>query len=135
MDRDVEIAYIKETIKSKDAILMSLARKIEVLGYERWVLRKLPEADNSNIQQLKDVEEDLIGMRKREDRLAAEVTELKGDLSALKNPKENGCVNPPVQGINCFLLFFPFLFLFLFLLFLPINIFITLLLLVRSYLF
>ena len=80
IDRDERMANLKEIIKSKDAALSNLSRKFESLADERRALLKLPESSRDSLL-LKSIEEDLPDMRKREDRLVADIAELKVELS------------------------------------------------------
>ena len=100
MDRDDErMTYLEDMIKSKDAALMSISKKLDVLIDERRALRKLPESSRIGLM-LKETEEDMTEMRKREDRLVADIVEQKAELRQLKNLKEPADVLVPAQGIN-----------------------------------
>ena len=98
VDRDVEIRSLKDTIKNKDVALMSLSRKIESLADERRALLKLP-VSSRNGPLLKEIEEDVSDMKKREARLVAEIAEHKAELRQLNNPKELADAPVPAQGI------------------------------------
>ncbi len=98
MDRDEEIACLKETIKNKDADLRGLSKEIAALVVEQLAIRRIPEASR-DIQLLVSIEEVITDMRKREDRLVAEVAKHEAELSELKNPKELVDAPVPAQGM------------------------------------
>ena len=98
MDRDVEIRSIKETIKNKDADLVSLSKKIDSLVDEQLAIRRLPEASR-DIALLDSIEKVIPKMRIREDRLVAEIAKHEAELSELKNPKELVDAPVPAQGM------------------------------------
>ena len=98
MDRDEEIACLKETIENKDADLVSLSKKIDSLVDEQLAIRRLPEASR-DIALLDSIEKVIPNMRIREDRLVAEIAKHEAELSELRNTKELVDVPVPAQGI------------------------------------
>ena len=92
--RDKRMAFLEDKIKIKDTALVSLSNKIEAFVDERRVLFELPESPRNELR-LKSIGEDLADMRKREDRLTAEIAELKTEVKELKNTKE-----PPVATVT-----------------------------------
>jgi hypothetical protein len=95
-DRDVEIRSLKDTIKNNHNDLEDLLRKIEALAYEQQ--QELLKSSRDE-PMLKSIENNLSDLRKREDRLAAEILELKAELRALKNPKVPADALVPARGI------------------------------------
>ena len=95
-DRDVEISSLKDTIKNNSDELKDLLRKIEALADEQ---RQELLKSSRDEPLLKSYENNLSYMRKREDRLATEILELKTELRALKNPNEPADAPVPAQGI------------------------------------
>ena len=100
MDRDERMAYLEDTIKSTYAALMSLSEEIASATKEQALLLK-KEVLSSNESRLLRVIEDvnLPDMRKREDRLVAEIADHKAELRQLNNPKEVADAPVPAQGI------------------------------------
>ena len=98
INRDEEIACLKETIKNKDADLVSLSKKIDSLVDEQLAIRRLPEASR-DIALLDSIEKVIPKMRIREDRLVAEIAKHEAELSELKNPKELVDAPVPAQGM------------------------------------
>ena len=84
---------MEDTIKVKDAALVSFSNEIKALADKRQVLLDLPES-NRDQQRLVSIGEDLAYKRKKEDRLTDEIAELKTELKQLKHAKE-----PPVTTV------------------------------------
>ena len=100
INRDEEIACLKETIKNKDADLVSLSKKIDSATKKRdKLLEKEEELTTNETKSLNRIEEDISDMRKDKNMLAAEILELKAELKALKHPKELVEASVPAQGI------------------------------------
>jgi hypothetical protein len=77
MDRDEKMAYLEDMInRPRMRPLVSLSNRNKALADQRRALRELPESIRIGLQ-LKDIEEDLTAMRKREDRLVAEIARAK----------------------------------------------------------
>ena len=100
MDRDERMAYLEDTIKSTYAALMSLSEEIASATKEQALLLK-KEVLSSNESRLLRVIEDvnLPDMRKREDRLVAQIAKHETELNQLKYPKELADAPVPAQGI------------------------------------
>ena len=99
MDRDVEIRSIKETIKNKDADVVSLSKKIDSLFDEQLAIRRKPEASSRDIALLDSIEKVIADMREDKKRLVAEIAKHEAELSELKNPKELVNAPVPAQGM------------------------------------
>lgn len=86
MDRDERIAYLEETIKNKDAVLMRLAKEIASAAKRRNLLLEKEVLTTNEAKHLRVIEEeylpDMIGRGKK---FATENSELKAEL---KHPKE-----------------------------------------------
>ncbi len=86
MDRDEEIACLIETIKNKDADLVSLSKKIDSLVDEQLAIRRLPEASR-DIELLDSIVKVIPDMKEDKKRLVAEIADLKTEMIQLKHPK------------------------------------------------
>ena len=98
INRDEEIACLKETIKNKDADLVSLSKKIDSLVDEQLAIRRLPEASR-DIALLDSIEKVIPDMKEDKKRLVAEIAKHEAELSELKNPKELVDAPVPAQGM------------------------------------
>ncbi len=99
INRDEEIACLKETIKNKDADLRVLSKDIKALADEQLAIRRKPEASSGDIALLDSIEKVIADMKEDKKRLVAEILDLKAELSELKNPKELVDAPVPAQGM------------------------------------
>ena len=89
---------MEDTIKCNYDDLRGLLKERAALVVEQLAIRRIPEASR-DIQLLVSIEEAIAYVRKREDRLVAEVAKHEAALSELKNSKELVDAPAPAQGI------------------------------------
>ncbi len=100
MDSDERMAYLEFMINAKDDDLKSLPKEIASATKKRdTLLEKEEELTTNESKRLKVIEEDISSMRRREDRLVAEIVKHEAELNRLKNQKEIVDASVPAQGI------------------------------------
>ena len=96
--RDQRMASLEDVIKTKEAALESLLKKIEDMADERRELRKLPESRH-NDRLRKELRNDIADLRKNKDRLAGAIDVLKAKLNDPKYQNEP-VTTVTAEGIN-----------------------------------
>ncbi len=91
---------MEDTIKNKDAALVSLSEEIASATKEQAQLLKKAVLSSNESLLLRVIEDvNLPDMRKREARLVAEIAKHETELNQLKHPKELADAPVPAQGI------------------------------------